>query len=546
MTHPSIIIILSVIFLYITKNKNKFAFKSVAIMAPILAAISIFFFPEYNEDIIFNINFIQDAAPSMKLLSIGVCIILLCANIYSLGQKRINEIILGNAYGAFCILCLFAGDFISMFIALELMMIASSAIIFIGGMRASIRATKTYLITHLCSSQMILIGIAYIIINTNSTKIINVIDLMNNAAFATFPICLLLVGLLINIACLPFAGWMVKCYTKASPCGFLYLICFTTKISFILIVKLFAGYIYFSYIGLFMVIYSMCRAIYETSIYAILCYLSMTCLGMLLAVLAFQTDTESINKVLVYIFIHMLYKTLLSLCFAICTDKTDKLCYNDMPLLGNKILSFGFFMSCMMMISFPATETFYIKEELLHLLPSNLATLFLIMVSFSYVVSMPFKNFVPNKNSQQIILCNYTKISLIMLIFSLLIINIFNDYFLSLFSINITKTISIYSKEGIAQFLAISLSIIFAYFIPIKKLHTNPSNLIELAGQFILYMHKKYVKRADYLEQHRETLAGGKFETYFSSKVKAMSNQNTAIFVACLFMVCLSIILLSK
>ena len=52
---------------------------------------------------------------------------------------------------------------------------------------------------------------------------------------------IMLIGMLINIAAFPFSGWMVKYYPKASPSGFLYLISFTTKVSVILLAKIFLG-----------------------------------------------------------------------------------------------------------------------------------------------------------------------------------------------------------------------------------------------------------------------------------------------------------------
>ncbi len=145
--HPTIIIITSIIGLIVFYQQNKI-FHFIALLIPIITAFYIYYLPEDNTIKLFNLVLIYSGNTDNKLIGMAFILVLFSANVYALGQNKKLELILGNAYAAFLFLCLLAGDFVSMFVGLELMMVVSSAIIFIGSLRPSLRFAKKYFLTH--------------------------------------------------------------------------------------------------------------------------------------------------------------------------------------------------------------------------------------------------------------------------------------------------------------------------------------------------------------------------------------------------------------
>ena len=139
--HPAFIILALSLGLIATRAQNK-TFRCIAIFIPIAALTSTYLMPEQIAFDLFKTEIICDGSFYNKLIGFAFCIVLLAANLYSIGQNKKLELILGNFYAASTLLCLFAGDFLTLFIGLELMMIFSSSVIFIGEKRFSIRSAK--------------------------------------------------------------------------------------------------------------------------------------------------------------------------------------------------------------------------------------------------------------------------------------------------------------------------------------------------------------------------------------------------------------------
>ena len=238
MNHPALTLIIG-IFVLIVSYKSDRIFKVVAILTPIATLFSIFIAPSYITLELFKGIIICDGSIHNNLIGSAFCAVLFAGNLYAIGQKKQFELITGNFYGASTLICLFAGDFISMYIGLEMMMLFSTAIIFKGGSSTSIRSAKKYFLTHLTSSSLILLGIIHIVSISKSLALINITALLGDAQYSHIVISLMLLGMLINIAAMPFSGWMANYYLEASSSGFIYLISFTTKVSVILLIKLF-------------------------------------------------------------------------------------------------------------------------------------------------------------------------------------------------------------------------------------------------------------------------------------------------------------------
>ena len=189
--HPTILILVAVFSMIISFNYRKI-FNLIAITFPVISAILFFNFFISGSIKIFNIEFLYETVHNINLIALAFFCVLFSANLYSISQKRKTEIILGSSYGAFTFLALLANDFISMFVALELMMVISTMLIFIGNFRSSVRSAKKYFLTHLISSNMIMIGIAYIISSENSAIMFSLSDKLDGFSTSSIMIHIML------------------------------------------------------------------------------------------------------------------------------------------------------------------------------------------------------------------------------------------------------------------------------------------------------------------------------------------------------------------
>ena len=542
--HPAFIVLAFIVGLIATRKQEKI-FRYIALFMPIAALISIYIMPPQGIFDLFKTEIIWDGSFYNKLIGFAFCIVLIAANLYSIGQNKKLEIILGSAYAASSLLCLFAGDFLSLFIGLELMMLFSSSIIFIGEGRFSIRSAKKYFITHFTSSSLILLGIVHIISKSKSLALISITSLMSNPEYSNVVLIMMLIGLLINIAAFPFSGWMVNYYQNASTSGFIYLISFTTKLSLLLILKLFSGLLALKYIGIMMILYASIKAILENNILKLLCYLSIMAMGLMLMGISIGSFV-AINSVICYLFIHILYKASLSLCTASVIDSTGIIDCSDLKKISNNTIVLSSIISIAMMISLPGTSALQIKSAISHLFSGDVFYLAPILLSLITVYSLPWKNcFKKHVASQRIMLNNYTQASLILMSFVLICIGLFGSKLLFLTNGTTFDYPVMFSFDSLKQLIIISLGFYLALKYKIKKFHTESINLIEWFGKIFLQLHSWWFSKSNEDPPITESWSIDSLEHQISTKLTVIHNQKTAIFIVfTVFLIILIILLL--
>jgi multicomponent Na+:H+ antiporter subunit D len=455
---------------------------------------------------------------------------LFSANLYAFGMHKRKEVILGSLYAAFAFLCLFSGDFLSMLIGLELMMVISSFIIFIGGIRSSLRSAKKYFLTHIMSSNMIIIGVAHLIVKNNSFAIVPVTELLNNASYSSVMLHIMLIGMLINIAAFPFSGWMVSYYPKASPAGFLYLISFTTKVSIVLLIKLFTGYELLQYVAIIMIIYAVGKATFEENLLSILCYLSIGSMGLMLLGISNGTPV-AILATFSYLFVHILYKTLLSLSFVSIIDKTGHYDCRDLKKVRSKILIISFIIGAAMMINFPMSSSFYIKSSIASIFINDKIYFVTILLSFMSVFVLPWKKYLASKEYFTIELNIYTKIALLFMSLVVFIIAIAGKYLPILSNLKEFQTISLFNAAILNQAIIILSGLTLAIILQAKRSITKPINLIELIGDVLFYFYARWSNNKIEETNHNEPFAIETLERQIMSKLNSLHSQQTAIFI---------------
>ncbi len=527
--HPTTIILTSVIALIISFQHNR-VFNIIALLLPLVSAVIFFNFAENNSLEIANLTLSFGFSNYDTLISISFFCVLFAANSYAIGQNKKLEVILGSCYGAFAFMSLFAKDFISMFIGLELMMVFSSAIIFIGGNKASLRSSKKYFITHLMSSNMIIIGITYLITKNSELTIVPVTTFLNDPNYSSIMLYIMLIGMLINIAAFPFSGWMVKYYPKASPSGFLYLISFTTKVSVILLAKIFLGLEEMKYVAVIMIVYSSFKAMMEENILSLLCYLSIMAMGLMLLGISVGTE-EAILATTCYLFIHIMYKSLLSISAAILVDEGGINNCQDIKKINNKILLLGIVVGILMMINIPLSSSFTVKSALSKLFYDSLTYAAIIFLSFMTVFILPWKKYFRASKSTEITLNIYSKISIIFMTLILIVIAISGKLIPVLNEISGFDKLEIFNFDIFKQ-LIITLSALFtAYQYMTNRKDTKPINFTEWLGNLFFDVYANWMNIRVQKDETGEPWAFENLEKQTANKLGSIHNQQNAIFI---------------
>ena len=429
---------------------------------------------------ILGVNFSVNCASVNKIIALGFCAVTLATNIYACGQDKIFEAVIGSMYASASILCILTEDFITMFIAIEMMMLFASALIFMGNVRESLRAFRQYFLTHLFSGSIMLIGIVYYI-TSRDTSIINLLEFLHNKDQEFFIYILIFIALLINIASFPFSGWMVNCYPAASNVSFVYLISFTTKVSLILLLKLFAGFDALKLFGMLISLYGALYACKESNIKRLICYINISQIGFIVYVIGLSE--ESSVDIVRYIFIHVLYNALFVLTAMIITDKYKIVYCKDIVKIRTPLLVTGLVIAVIMAANVPFSTSFMVKNQLVNYIPEDSYYVFW-MLSILIFLMLPIKEYFLALSKPNITLKLYENISLIILISIIVLINIEILY-------QHIKLEGISNILKIEYFLSIPLGIVLCWFIKLQRTTTVIMNfdLLHIIANGFYHLH---------------------------------------------------------
>ena len=543
--HPATIMMFFILLLLVI-NRHSTLFKFVALVSPIISSIGLFLGQGRYSFELYNLKLIWEFDDFNKLIGAAFLLVLLTANSYALGQKKYNELIIGCAYGAAVFISLLAQDFISMFAGLEIMMVMSSMIIFSGNKTGfiSINYAKKYFLTHLVTSNMILIGIAHIMSTSNSSEIILVTNLMENPEYSHAILYVMFTAMVINIAAFPFSGWMVNYYKAASASGFLYLINFTTKLGLMLLIKVFYGFEPLKYIGLTMILYSGFKAIFEDNIFALLCYLSIVAMGMM-AIGISSGNKSSLIGVTCYLFIHIIYKCLLSVVCATLRDRKGITLCLELGKFKNTILLISASIGISLMTNIPFSLSFYNKAGLSHLFSGNFFYIAILLSGVFTIISFPWKEVINHKKVIPLEMNIYNKFSLIFISLACFVTGFLwvftpvSNIFYPLYEINN------YSYEVLKQLAIYGVSIIIVISLNITRKESTSLNILEIIGYGFAYLYH-YWKKDNPPESPKENWRLDVLEEQLIKKLSILHNQQTAIFmVISLLIVMLATLLIS-
>lgn len=410
--------------------KFKNFFYLLAIAYPIIIALILSNHNEIKLFIICGIKIKMHCDSMNALIAKALAVVTIVANCYSISQSQLRTIIIGGCYFIAALICLYADDFISFFVALEAMMLAACALIYIGySAKSKLLAVRAYFIIHLISGTMIFVAINYLIVTTGSSDIVstNWLLLSNNSCDVTIG-AILLIGCLMNAAAVPFSYWIINCYPSADNASFIYLMTFGTKLSVIILAKLFYGIAILEYCGFFMIIYGGFYACKEDNIKRLLCFLSIAQTGLMLIIISISNTLHPQELVIrTYIANHIIYNALLTALAIILENNANISTCSNLKRIKNPLWVTAISGTVLVALNVPFTTGFLLKHAILltatvehHIIYQYIFILFNI-ISF---ISLPIKEYFSSKEVFPMYISNFQILGIIIPISALIFINI--------------------------------------------------------------------------------------------------------------------------
>jgi len=227
----------------------------------------------------------------------------LICGVYSLHVNSKLEHLTGMAYAASAVGAVFAGDLLTLFIFWELLAVTSVFQIWAAGGTESRHAGLRYLLSHITSGLLLLIGTVLIYHETGSMDF-GAMSLDSTATWLIF----LAFGIKVVF---PIAHtWLIDAYPAATPTGTVILSAFTTKTAVYCLARGFAGTELLIYIGAVMCLFPIFYAVVENDLRRVLSYSMVNQIGFMVVGIGIGTPL-ALNGAVAHAFADVIFKGLL-------------------------------------------------------------------------------------------------------------------------------------------------------------------------------------------------------------------------------------------
>ncbi len=257
----------------------------------------------------------------------------LLGGIYSCHRDNKLERFASMAYAGGALGVTLAGDWLTFLFFWEFMAVTSLLIIWSANTKRANSAGMHYLFIHILGGSMLLFGVL-LKVYAGASAITILTGTHHDIAY-----WFIFLGFAINGAVVPLHAWVPDAYPEAPPTGSVYLSSFTTKLTILCMLRVFAGSNILIYLGIIMMLYGACFALIENNIRRLLSYHIISQLGFMVIDVGIGTEF-SLNAASSLAFGNVLYKSLLFMCagaiiYATGTEKINQLgrLAKRMPLL---------------------------------------------------------------------------------------------------------------------------------------------------------------------------------------------------------------------
>lgn len=200
---------------------------------------------------------------------------------------------------------IYAGDYLTLFLFWELMAFASTFLIWFNTDKGATAAGFRYLLVHTFGGVMLLLGFV-LKYQATGTLAFDLLDETNTQLYTW----LIMIGLGLNAAVVPFHSWLPDAYSKATTTGSVFMCAFTTKTAVYTLARAFAGFDVLIILGVAMAIYGIIYALMENDIRRLLGWEIVSQVGYMVAGVGIGTAL-AINGTCAHAVAHILYKGLL-------------------------------------------------------------------------------------------------------------------------------------------------------------------------------------------------------------------------------------------
>lgn len=225
--------------------------------------------------------------------------------IYGMHLKEPWEHVAAWGYVGSALGCTFAGDYLTLFLFWEGLMVSSACLVFLRKTAESRRAGFRYFLVHTFGGLVLLAGIFLLYYETGDISF--VAFKQEEAGLAAY---LILIGFLLNAAVPPLHAWLPDAYGSATVVGSVFMCAYTTKTAVYTLIRGFAGFEILIPLGVCMALYGVVYAVLENDARRLLSYHIISQVGYMVAGTGIGTAL-AINGACAHAYAHILYKALL-------------------------------------------------------------------------------------------------------------------------------------------------------------------------------------------------------------------------------------------
>ena len=262
-------------------------------------------------------------------------------------------------YGSAAMCVIFAGDLLTLLIGWEVMALASAMLIFQNNTKSSHSAALRYLFVHLVGGTLLLAGILWCFAETMTLE-------LRHFDFQPYS-ALILLGVAINAAIVPFHAWLPDAYPKATTTGAVFLGALTTKTAVYVLARGFHGWDILILAGVIMALYGLAYALVQNDIRRVLAYDIVSQVGFMVAAIGIGGH-NGINAAAAHAFAHVLYNALLFMSVGSLIFVSSKASLNGLSGFGRSIplIMILYIIGAFSVSAFPGFGAFGSKYLILH------------------------------------------------------------------------------------------------------------------------------------------------------------------------------------
>ena len=253
-----------------------------------------------------SLHLIFGRVDKMALLFANVFTLMaILGSIYGMHLKDSWQLVAAWGYVGSGLGCVLAGDYLTLFLFWEGLMVTSVCLVFLRAQKESIYAGYRYFLVHTAGGLLLLAGIFMLYHKTGSLSFEAFSS--SKASWATY---LIMAGFLLNAAVPPLHAWLPDAYGSATVVGSVFMCAYTTKTAVYALARAFPGFEILIILGVIMSLYGVVYAVLENDARRLLSYHIISQVGYMVTGVGIGT-AMSLNGTCAHAYAHILYKALL-------------------------------------------------------------------------------------------------------------------------------------------------------------------------------------------------------------------------------------------